>query len=62
LSNPEDSKKENEPKAKKETPGKADNGANVLKDFKPVEFGTKEDKQYQEALNVLKGINLYQTQ
>ena len=62
LSNPEDSKKENEPKAKKEAPGKADNGANALKDFKPVEFGTKEDKQYQEALNVLKGINLYQTQ
>ena len=62
LSNPEDSKKENETNAKKETPGKADNGANALKDFKPVEFGTKEDKQYQEALNVLKGINLYQTQ
>jgi carboxyl-terminal processing protease len=57
LSNPEDSKTENELKTKKDMPSKADDGATALKDFKPVEFGTKEDKQFQEALKVLKGKN-----
>jgi carboxyl-terminal processing protease len=67
LSNPEDkdSKDESanseEPQndEKQKTSTKADDGGEALKSFKPVEFGTAEDKQFQEALNILKGIDIY---
>jgi carboxyl-terminal processing protease len=68
LSNPDDneSKKDEstnseEPKndEKQKTSTKADDGGEALKNFKPVEFGTAEDKQFQEALNILKGIDIY---
>ena len=38
---------------------KRENGAEALKSFKPLEFGTDDDKQFQEALNILKGIEMY---
>ena len=75
LSNPDDneSKKDDneskkdesanseEPKndEKQKTSTKADDGGEALKNFKPVEFGTADDKQFQEALNILKGIDIY---
>tara|TARA_B100000035_G_scaffold303715_2_gene302569 strand:+ start:6132 stop:7541 length:1410 start_codon:yes stop_codon:yes gene_type:complete len=66
LSNPEDQNNEADPDnsaendAKKEnTTSKSDDGAEALKSFKPLEFGTEEDKQFQEALNILKGIDIY---
>jgi carboxyl-terminal processing protease len=68
LSNPDEneSKKDEstnseEPKndEKQKTSTKADDGGEALKNFKPVEFGTAEDKQFQEALNILKGIDIY---
>jgi carboxyl-terminal processing protease len=61
LSNPQDkikdTKKPGEDKAT--NPATSDGGA-ALKDFKPIEFGTKDDKQFNEALNILKGIDLHQ--
>ena len=35
-------------------------GAEALRNFKPTKFGEKDDKQFIEALNILKGIDLYQ--
>jgi carboxyl-terminal processing protease len=35
-------------------------GSQALRSFKPVELGGKDDKQFNEALNILKGIDLYQ--
>ena len=63
LSNPED------PKSKKDTTKSSDDlengpveidGAEALRSFKPIKFGDKDDKQFLEALNILKGIDLYQ--
>jgi carboxyl-terminal processing protease len=34
--------------------------AKLIKNFKRIEFGSKDDKQFAEALNILKGIDLYQ--
>src|SRR6056300_111025 len=69
LSNPEENKQDKsestEPKTDEKNntseSSKSDNGAEALKNFKPVEFGTEEDKQFQEALNILKGIDMYKT-
>ena len=61
LSNPEDGKskeiKENPADVKN---GPTDDGSEALRNFKPIKFGEKEDKQFIEALNILKGIDLYQ--
>jgi carboxyl-terminal processing protease len=63
LSNPED------PNSKKDSTKSSDNlkdgpveidGAEALRSFKPIKFGDKDDKQFLEALNILKGIDLYQ--
>ena len=35
-------------------------GAKYTRSFKPIKFGDKDDKQFLEALNILKGIDLYQ--
>lgn len=66
LSNPEEKSKEEEVKNSPEnnaeeekSSSKSDDGAEALRSFKPVEFGTDEDKQFQEALNILKGIDIY---
>lgn len=69
LSNPEENKQgkseSTEPKTDEKNntseSSKSDDGAEALKNFKPVEFGTEDDKQFQEALNILKGIDMYKT-
>lgn len=69
LSNPEENKQDKsestESKANEKNntseSSKSDDGAEALKNFKPVEFGTEDDKQFQEALNILKGIDIYKT-
>jgi carboxyl-terminal processing protease len=69
LSNPEENKQDKSESAESNTDeknntsesSKSDNGAEALKNFKPVEFGTDDDKQFQEALNILKGIDMYKT-
>jgi carboxyl-terminal processing protease len=67
LSNPEEKKQDKsestEPKLDEKNSAsessKRENGAEALKSFKPLEFGTDDDKQFQEALNILKGIEMY---
>jgi len=68
LSNPDDNESKKDESAnseeskndeKQKTSTKADDGGEALKNFKPVEFGTADDKQFQEALNILKGIDIY---
>ena len=69
LSNPEENKQDKSESTESNTDeknntsesSKSDNGAEALKNFKPVEFGTDDDKQFQEALNILKGIDMYKT-
>lgn len=69
LSNPEENKQDKSKSTESNTDeknntsesSKSDNGAEALKNFKPVEFGTDDDKQFQEALNILKGIDMYKT-
>ena len=69
LSNPEENKQDKsestESKANEKNntseSSKSDDGAEALKNFKPVEFGTEDDKQFQEALNILRGIDMYKT-
>ena len=51
LSNPKDS----EEKAKAPKPGALDLNGDKLKDRKPIEFGSPEDYQLQQAMNHLKG-------
>ena len=51
LSNPKDS----EEKAKAPKPGAPDLNGDKLKDRKPIEFGSPEDYQLQQAMNHLKG-------
>jgi carboxyl-terminal processing protease len=60
LSNPEDAKKEENSKLKEVNDGPTGDGAAALRNFKPTKFGEKDDKQFMEALNILKGIDLYQ--
>jgi len=63
LSNPEDDKiesKEKKSDLKEEENGPTGNGSEALRNFKPTKFGEKDDKQFMEALNILKGIDLYQ--
>ena len=65
LSNPQDKEKEKE---KEVSPAKdvdvKDGTINQIvseeKVYKPIAFGSKDDKQFAEALNILKGIDLYQ--
>ena len=63
LSNPEDSgtkSKETKPDLKEVKDGPIGDGSEVLRNFKPTKFGEEDDKQFIEALNILKGIDLYQ--
>ena len=61
LSNPEDEKnKEENSKIEEGKDGPTSDGAEALRNFKPTKFGEKDDKQFMEALNILKGIDLYQ--
>ena len=63
LSNPEDNitdAKETKPDLKEVKEGPTGDGSEALRNFKPTKFGEKDDKQFIEALNILKGIDLYQ--
>ena len=63
LSNPEDSEtksKETKPDLKEVKDGPTSDGPEALRNFKPTKFGGENDKQFIEALNILKGIDLYQ--
>ena len=63
LSNPEDDKnkaKDSSTKSDVEKSVPTSNGSEALRNFKPTELGGKDDKQFIEALNILKGIDLYQ--
>jgi len=63
LSNPEDSEtksKETKPDLKEVKDGPTGDGPEALRNFKPTKFGEENDKQFIEALNILKGIDLYQ--
>ena len=63
LSNPEDAStksKETKPDLKEVKDGPTGDGSEALRNFKPTKFGEKNDKQFIEALNILKGIDLYQ--
>jgi len=62
LSNPTEEKKaEENPKLEEESiDTSSSDGAAALRNFKPTKFGEKDDKQFIEALNILKGIDLYQ--
>ena len=61
LSNPDEKKKgENDPTLEELKDIPTSDGAEALRNFKPTKFGEKDDKQFIEALNILKGIDLYQ--
>ena len=63
LSNPEDARtksKEAKPDLKEVKDGPTGDGPEALRNFKPTKFGGENDKQFIEALNILKGIDLYQ--
>ena len=63
LSNPEDARtksKEAKPDLKEVKDGPTGDGPEALRNFKPTKFGEEDDKQFIEALNILKGIDLYQ--
>jgi len=63
LSNPEDDKavsKQKNSDLEEVKDGPTGDGSEALKNFKPTKFGEKDDKQFIEALNILKGIDLYQ--
>ena len=67
LSNPQEKKKETSTETETENSDNTSSfdkptsdGGEALRNFKPVEFGGKDDKQFKEALNTLKGIDLYQ--
>ena len=61
ITNPEDVKtNEAKPDLKEVKDGPTGNGSEALRNFKPTKFGEKDDKQFIEALNILKGIDLYQ--
>jgi carboxyl-terminal processing protease len=63
LSNPGDAKtksKEAKPDLKEVKDGPTGDAPEALRNFKPIKFGEEDDKQFIEALNILKGIDLYQ--
>ena len=63
LSNPEDAgtkSKKTKPDLKEVKDGPTGDGPEALRNFKPTKFGEENDKQFIEALNILKGIDLYQ--
>ena len=63
ISNPQDKKKIEEENSLEDKPSDdlpTSDGGEALRNFKPVELGGKDDKQFNEALNILKGIDLYQ--
>ena len=63
LSNPGDARtksKEAKPDLKEVKDGPTGDAPEALRNFKPIKFGGEDDKQFIEALNILKGIDLYQ--
>ena len=62
LSNPQEkkTKKEENSDDKPSIDAPTSDGGEALRSFKPIELGGKDDKQFNEALNILKGIDLYQ--
>ncbi|MDC0127217.1 S41 family peptidase [Methylophilaceae bacterium] len=60
LSNPNEEKNKEEESTPKVEDVPTSDGAAALRNFKPTKFGEKDDKQFIEALNILKGIDLYQ--
>ncbi len=56
---PENSKDAEDKDAAAKPAAKTDDGAEALKNFKPVEFGTADDNQFTEALNILKGVEKF---
>ena len=63
LSNPEDDEKKLKDAPEKPAKVKSvptSDGQEALRNFKPIKLGGKDDKQFLEALNILKGIDLYQ--
>jgi len=63
LTNPQDNKREIEGENSNNKPSidaPTSDGGEALRSFKPIELGGKDDKQFNEALNILKGIDLYQ--
>ena len=63
LSNPGDARtksKEAKPDLKEVKDGPTGDAPEALRNFKPIKFGEEDDKQFIEALNILKGIDLYQ--
>jgi len=62
LSNPQNKKKDEAENSsdKPSVDAPTSDGGEALRSFKPVELGGKDDKQFNEALNILKGIDLYQ--
>ena len=61
LSNPQNKKKDEAENSsdKPSVDAPTSDGGEALRSFKPVELGGKDDKQFNEALNILKGIDLY---
>jgi carboxyl-terminal processing protease len=57
LSNPDE--KDNQSKKEEEVKPTSD-GGEALRNFKPIELGGEEDKQYAEAVKILKDIDRYQ--
>jgi carboxyl-terminal processing protease len=57
LSNPDE--KDNQSKKEEEVKPTSD-GGEALRHFKPIELGGEEDKQYAEAVKILKDIDRYQ--
>ena len=60
LSNPNEEKKGEKNLTLENNDIPTSDGAAALRNFKPTAFGEKDDKQFIEALNILKGIDLYQ--
>jgi len=57
LSNPEEQDTDN---ATKEDSKPTSDGGEALRNFKPIELGGEEDKQFAEAVKILKDIDSYQ--
>ena len=59
LSNPTEKKEEKNKQNKTTVDQSPKENSEMHKNFKPVELGGKDDKQYIEALNILKNIGSY---
>jgi len=60
LSNPQEKNEKSDGTKETEPVAPTSDGGDALRNFKPIEFGGKDDKQLNEALNILKGIDLHQ--